>query len=262
MSVREPTVLVEREGPLATITLNRPERRNGVTVEMCREVHNAARQVADSDARVVILRGANNDFSVGADISGGGGGEGHSSPTYEELGMLHHAGTVLHTMPQVSIAAIDGGCAGAAFGWAAACDFRFATPEARLNTAILAVGVPGDMGMAWSLSRMLGGARARELMFFPEKLTGQQALDIGLVTRLFARETFHAEVRALADQLCSREPFALRMMKANMVSAEELSIADFINVESARQLHCTNRPDFSARMAESYRRSREGKPGT
>ena len=259
MSRADDCVLVKREGPLATIVLNRPDRRNSVTVEMCRRVHEAAREVADSDARVVILRGAGNDFSVGADI-GGGGGESHAPPTYEELGMLHHAGTVLHTMPQVSIAAIDGGCAGAAFGWAAACDFRFATPEARLNTAILAVGVPGDMGMAWSLSRMLGGARARELMFFPEKITGQQALDIGLVTRLFPRDGFHDAVRALADQLCAREPFALRMMKANMVSADDLPIADFIDVESARSLHCTNRPDFAARMAEAYRHSKGGKP--
>ncbi|MGE3692116.1 MAG: enoyl-CoA hydratase/isomerase family protein [Novosphingobium sp.] len=255
MSGAEQCVLVERDGPLAMIVLNRPDRRNAVTVEMCHGVYEAAREVAASDARVVILRGAGDDFSVGADLAGGGG-DGHSPPTYEDLGMLHHAGTLLHTMPQVSIAAIDGGCAGAAFGWAAACDFRFATPEARLNTAILAVGVPGDMGMGWTLTRMLGGARARELMFLPGKITGQEALDIGLVTRLFPRESFHGEVRALADQLCAREPFALRMMKANLVSAEELSLAEFVNVESARSLHCTNRPDFSAKMAEAYRRSK------
>jgi 2-(1,2-epoxy-1,2-dihydrophenyl)acetyl-CoA isomerase len=248
---------VAYDGPIATITLNRPDRRNAVTVEMCQAVYDAARQVAVSDARVAILRGTGNDFSVGADMAGGG--EGRTPPTLEELGPIHHAGTVLHTMPQVTIAAIDGGCAGAAFGWAAACDFRFATPEARLSTAILVVGVPGDMGMAWSLARIVGGARARELMFFPEKMTGAQALEIGLVTRLFPRESFHAEVRALADQLCAREPFALRMMKANMVSAEELSIGHFIDVESARQLHCTNRPDFAARMAEAYRISKAGK---
>lgn len=250
-------VLVEYDGPIATVTLNRPDRRNAVTVEMCHRVYAAAREVADSEARVAILRGAGNDFSVGADL-GGGGGEGHSPPTYEELGMLHHAGTVLHTMPQVSIAAIDGGCAGAAFGWAAACDFRFATPEARLNTAVLAVGVPGDMGMGWTLTKMLGGARARELMFFPGKITGQEALDMGLVTRLYPRETFHDEVRAAAGELCAREPFALKMLKANMVSAENLTIEDFINVESARQIHCSNRPDFAARMAETFRRSKGG----
>lgn len=261
MSEAEATVLVERRDAIAVITLNRPERRNGVTVEMCGAIHRATQQVAASDARVVVLRGAGSDFCVGADILGqGGGGQSHDKgpPTLEDLGLIHHAATLLHTMPQVTIAAIDGGCAGAGMGYAAACDFRFATGEARFSTAFLNVGVSGDMGLAWSLNRILGGARARELLFFPEKLTGAQALEIGLVTRLFPRETLHAEVLTLAEQLCAREPFALRMMKANVLSAEELAIGEFIDIETARQVHCTNRPDMGARMAESYRRSKGG----
>ena len=248
---------VAYDGPIATITLNRPERRNGVTGEMCGALYDAVREVAASDARVVILRGAGADFSVGADIAGGGERSG-TAPGLDELGLIHHASAVLHQMPQVTMAAIDGGCAGAALGWAAACDFRFASPEARFATAFLNVGVPGDMGLAWSLSRIVGGARAREMLFFPEKMTGVQALEIGLVTRLFPRETLHAEVRKLAEQLCAREPFALRMMKANMVSAEELPIGAFIDIETARQLHVTGRPDFGARMAALYRQSKAG----
>jgi 2-(1,2-epoxy-1,2-dihydrophenyl)acetyl-CoA isomerase len=255
VSAAEPTVLVERRGALAVVTLNRPERRNGVTVAMCGAVYRAAQEVAASDARVVVLRGAGSDFCVGADILGEGGGS--SPPTLEDLGLVHHAATLLHTMPQVTIAAIDGGCAGAGLGYAAACDFRFATEEARFSTAFLTVGVSGDMGLAWSLNRIVGGARARELLFFPEKLTGTQALELGLVTRLFPRETLHGEVLALAERLCAREPFALRMMKANMLSAEELAIGAFIDIETARQVHCTSRPDMGARMAASYRRSKE-----
>jgi 2-(1,2-epoxy-1,2-dihydrophenyl)acetyl-CoA isomerase len=112
------------------------------------------------------------------------------------------------------------------------------------------------MGPPWVLDRIVGGARARELLFFPEKLSGERALEIGLVTRLFARETLHAEVLTLAEQLAAREPFALRMMKANVLSAEELAIGDFIDIETARQLHTTNRPDLGARMAEAYRKSK------
>jgi 2-(1,2-epoxy-1,2-dihydrophenyl)acetyl-CoA isomerase len=252
----EQTVLVERRDAIAIVTLNRPERRNGVTVEMCGAIYDAVRQVAASDARVVVLRGAGNDFCVGADILGGSGGE--KPQTLEDLGLVHHAATLLHTMPQVTIAAIDGGCAGAGFGYAAACDFRFATQEARFSTAFLNVGVSGDMGLEWSLVRIVGGARARELLFFPEKLTGAQALELGLVTRLFPRESLHGEVIGLAEQLCAREPFALRMMKANCISAEELSLSQFIDIETARQVHCTNRPDMGARMAAAYRRSKGG----
>ena len=87
MSETAPTVLVERQEALAVITFNRPERRNGVTVEMCGAVHRATQEVAASNARVVILRGAGNDFCVGADIVGGGG-DGSSPPTLEDLGRL------------------------------------------------------------------------------------------------------------------------------------------------------------------------------
>jgi 2-(1,2-epoxy-1,2-dihydrophenyl)acetyl-CoA isomerase len=254
--VSESLVLVERRGGVTIVTLNRPERRNGVTVALCREMYRVAQEVAASDARVVILRGAGNDFCVGADILAGGSSD--APPTAEQLGRIHHAATLLHTMPQVTIAAIDGGCAGAGLGWATACDFRFATPEARFNTAFLTVGVSTDMGPPWFLARIVGGARVREMLFFPEKLTGEQALAIDLVTRLFPRETLHAEVLALADQLCARDPFALRMMKANVLSAEELAIADFIEVETARQIHTTSRPDVATRMAEAYRKAKGG----
>jgi 2-(1,2-epoxy-1,2-dihydrophenyl)acetyl-CoA isomerase len=250
------TVLVERRDAIAVITINRPERRNAITVGLCREMYQVVQEVAASEARVVVLRGAGNDFCVGADIlSGGGDGP---SPTAESLGRIHHAAAILHTMPQVTIAAIDGGCAGAGLGWATACDFRFATPEARFNTAFINVGVSSDMGPPWFLNRIVGGARAREMLFFAEKLTGEQALEIDLVTRLFPRETLHDEVMKLAGHLCSREPFALRMMKANMLSAEELAISDFIDIETARQLHTTSRPDVGARMAEAWRKSKRG----
>jgi 2-(1,2-epoxy-1,2-dihydrophenyl)acetyl-CoA isomerase len=256
MSQAEPTVLVERSDALAVITLNRPERRNGVTVAMCEAIYHAACEVAASDARVVILRGAGHDFCVGADIAGH---VGDSPPAgLEDLGPIHHAATVLHCMPQVTIAAVDGGCAGAGMGYAAACDLRFATPEARFATAFLNVGVSGDMGLAWSLTRILGGARARELLFFPEKFDGARALEVGLVTRLFPRETLHAEVAALAEQLCAREPLALKMMKANCLSAEQLDLREFVDIETARHLHTTSRPDMGARMAEAYRRSKGG----
>lgn len=250
----KPTVLIERQGAIAIVTLNRSERRNGVTVEMCRALYDAVRDVATSDARVVVLRGAGQDFCVGADI--GGHTPGDAQPGLEDLGMIHHAATLLHIMPQVSIAAIDGGCAGAGLGWAAACDFRFASDAARFNTAFLDVGVSGDMGLAWSLTRIVGGSRAREMLFFPEKFDADQALEFGLVSRVFLRASLHDEVLTLARQLADREPFALRMMKANMISAEEPDIAKFIDIETARQLHVTGRPDMGVRMAEAYRRAK------
>ena len=251
-------VLTERHDALAIVTLNRPDRRNGVTLGLCVGLYDALQQIAASAARVVILRGAGNDFCVGADMAGAGDEEAVARPSgFDDQAPIYHASLLLHTMPQVTIAAIDGGCAGAGMGWAAACDFRFGTAEARFSTAFLNVAASGDMGLIWSLTRVLGGARAREMLLFPEKLTGEQALALGFVTRLFPRASLHDEAEKLARQLCDRDPLALGMMKANTVSAEALPFSDYIAIETARHLRCTGRPDFAERMAALFAKSRE-----
>ncbi|WP_323137916.1 enoyl-CoA hydratase/isomerase family protein [Nocardia sp. alder85J] len=227
-------VTVQRQGAVAVVTLDRPTRRNGVTIGMCEQLYDALRAIAAGDARVVVLRGAGGDFSVGADL---GGGHDTEQATLQRLGPSYHAATLLHTMPQITIAAIDGGCAGAAMGWACACDFRWSSTRARFRTAFLDVGVSGDMGLAWSLTRAVGGGRARELLLFPEKFTAAQAREQGLVTRLFDPETLHEEVLALAGALAERPAFVLRMMKANILSAETLALAEYVDIESARHLH-------------------------
>jgi 2-(1,2-epoxy-1,2-dihydrophenyl)acetyl-CoA isomerase len=237
-------ILVERRGAIVVVTLNRPDRRNGVTVAVCEQLFQQLRALAAEESRVLVLRGAGNDFSVGADL--GGSREAAGFPTPEQLGEIHHAAGLLHTMPQVTIAAIDGGCAGAALGWACACDFRFASDRARFSTAFLKLGVSGDMGLAWSLSRIVGGARARELLFYPDKITAEQALQFGLITRLFGADALHDSVMALADDLAGRNPFALRMMKANLVSAETLSLQAFIDIETARHLHTIGSSTFAS----------------
>jgi 2-(1,2-epoxy-1,2-dihydrophenyl)acetyl-CoA isomerase len=243
MSSSAEPVLLDERGPLAIVSLNRPERRNGVTVAMCEQLFQTLSGIASGPARVVVLRGAGADFSVGADLKGGGG-DTSESPTLESIGHVYHASTLLHTMPQVTVAAIDGGCAGAAMGWACACDFRFASERARFSTAFLGVGVSGDMGLAWSLTRVVGPARARELMFFPDKFSAQEALQHGLVSRVFPDEALHDRVITLAQELVDRDPFALRLMKENFLSAETCGIRDFIEIESARHLHITSGKAF------------------
>jgi 2-(1,2-epoxy-1,2-dihydrophenyl)acetyl-CoA isomerase len=252
----EPCVLSERRGPLVVITLNRPSRRNGITVEMCQQLYEALLPVPASDARVVVLRGAGDDFSVGADLTAGAPTQ---TPTFEHLGPAYHASTLLHTMPQVTIAAIDGGCAGAALGWACACDFRFASDRAKFATAFLKVGVSGDMGLVWSLQRLVGGSRARELLFFPEKIGADEALALGLVTRIFAAADLHDAVLALAETLGAHHPFPLRMMKANILSAERMDIGEYIEVESARHLHVAAGPSLREGI-EDFVRGRVDKP--
>ena len=135
-------------------------------------------------------------------------------------------------MPAVTIAAIDGACAGAGFGWACACDMRIATPSAKFNTAFLDVGVAGDMGGPWTLPRLVGAAKARELYFMPDKFDAAKALEIGLVSRVIPEAEFDAEIASIAKRLASAAPLALRAMKANFLAAERMGFADYIDLES------------------------------
>jgi 2-(1,2-epoxy-1,2-dihydrophenyl)acetyl-CoA isomerase len=226
-------ILFERRGAIAIVTLNRPDRRNGVTIPMCQRFHDLLHEIGASDARALVLRGAGEHFSVGADLNGPTL-ERQGKSLIEAFGSAFDVATVLHNLPQVTIAAIDGACAGGGIAWAAACDFRFATPRCTFSTAYLRIGVPGDMGLIWTLQRIVGGARAREMLFFPDKFGTEQAMDWGFVTRIHAPEELHDSALAAAEELAARPGFSLRMMKANVLAALTLPMDVYVQLETAR----------------------------
>jgi 2-(1,2-epoxy-1,2-dihydrophenyl)acetyl-CoA isomerase len=234
------TLLVDRDGPVATVRLNRPDKRNSIGGPMMVELYEAlAGLAADGSVRLVVLRGQGADFCPGADVKHYGG-EGASAAAATRPGWSttreFNVSVMLHEMPAVTIAAISGACAGAGFGWACACDLRIASATARFNTAFLDVGVAGDMGGPWTLPRILGAAKARELYFLPGKFDAAEALRVGLVARVAAPEDFEAEIAALTTRLARAAPLALAAMKANFVAAEKVGFADFIALESEKHM--------------------------
>jgi 2-(1,2-epoxy-1,2-dihydrophenyl)acetyl-CoA isomerase len=232
------TVLYEKAGPAATITLNRPEARNGIVPKLMDELWAAVQDAAaDRTLRVLVLRGAGRDFCPGADLKAYVAGQGPTRP--ETFGIS----AILHEAQMVTIAAIKGACAGAGFGWATACDLRICDDTARFNTAFLDVGMSGDMAGTWFLPRILGAAKARELYFLPGKFDGAEAARIGLVNRLVPEAAFEAELAALVDRLANASPLALKGMKANFVEQEHMGLADFIKAETERHSACGRSED-------------------
>ena len=224
-------ILVELDGAIATVTMNRPERRNSMLVSMVIEMAEILGEIAKNDAiRVLILRGAGHDFCPGADLAVTASGE--PTGTRAMVPEDYLTPVLLHEMSAVTIAAIEGACAGAGLGWALGCDLRFASPSARFNTAFLDVGVAGDMGGPWSLSRIVGPAKARELYFLPGKFDAVEAHRIGLVSQLFPDASIQNDVRALAERLASTAPLALKAMKAHFVVAESISFREFVLKEA------------------------------
>ena len=226
------TIVYAKDGPVATLTMNRPERMNSMTNRMVLETGRALVAAAeDPELRVLVLTGSGRSFCPGADLQGVASG----SISEDRLRPEDFRVPVqLHNLPAVTIAAVNGACAGAGLGWALACDLRVAARSAKFNTAFLDVGVAGDMGGPWSLGHLVGRAKARELYFLPEKFDADEALRIGMVNRVADDDRFRDEVALVVDRLRSAAPIALRTMKANFLDAERMDLAAFVGVETER----------------------------
>jgi 2-(1,2-epoxy-1,2-dihydrophenyl)acetyl-CoA isomerase len=234
------TITWEVADGVGTLMFNRPDRLNGITNTMTRELHDALHAIAaDDSVAVVILTGAGKAFCPGADLQHYSSGAADEPLRPESFDVP----VLLHEMPQVTIAAINGACAGAGLGYACACDLRYAARSARLNTAFLDVAVAGDMGLPWTLPRIVGGARARELSLLPRKLTADDAAALGLVNETFDDDVLLAEVHARAARLAASAPLARRALKSHYVDAERMGFAEFVRLETERHLRISSSSD-------------------
>ncbi len=225
------TILYEVSSSRATITLNRPDHLNGITNTMMRELYECVNEAAfDENVRVVQLTGAGRGFCPGADLKAYSSGE-KQEPNRKEYFSIT---SMLHEMPKVTVAAINGACAGAGFGWACACDLRYASAGAIFNSAFLGVAISGDMAGPWLLPRIIGATKARELFFLPGKFGADEAERIGLVAKTFPDESFREEVDAIVDRLAKSAPLAIGEMKKNFVNAENMTLSDYIELETER----------------------------
>jgi len=242
------TVLYEQEGRVATITLNRPERMNTMGGDLNERMLEALQRAADDrDVWAVIVTGAGRAFCAGGDL--GAMKDRQSDPLYAASGpqgrvthlrRMMTSSQLLREMPKVTIAAINGACAGAGLAWACACDLRYAAAEARFNVAFRDAGLSGDFGGTWTLSRIVGAAKARELYLLSPRFDAAEAERIGLVSGTLPDvEQLMEHVRSVADQLVHAAPTAVRGIKANLNDALRLSFAELLDREAARHIEAS-----------------------
>ena len=162
---------------------------------------------------------------------------------------LRHIATtslILHNSHFVSIAAVNGACAGAGLSWACACDIRLASENALFRGGFLTAGLSGDFGGSWTLPRIVGPAKAREIYILNEKIRAQEALRIGLVSKVIAARgnAFQAAVQKIAQRLANEAPLALLRIKANFLDSDKnTSFAEHLDVETERHAKCGYHPD-------------------
>jgi 2-(1,2-epoxy-1,2-dihydrophenyl)acetyl-CoA isomerase len=254
---------------VATITLNRPEAMNTMGGELL-ALTNAylAQAASDGNVRAVVLTGTGRAFCAGGDLrdmaSGNRGtpgravGPGSVSRAVSDLRYHMRSSQLLREMPKTTIAAINGACAGAGFSWACACDLRFAAESAVFNTAFLTAGLSGDFGGTWTLPRIVGPAKARELYLMPEKFDAAEALRIGLVSAVVPGEELAGFVREKAARAASFAPLTAASIKANLNDADHVSFSEALDREADRHI----RSGLTEDSREAARAFLEKRPAT
>jgi len=239
-------VLQHLDGGLLTITMNRPDRRNALNVEMTTGLIDAARRAAeDHEVRAVLLKGAGGTFCVGGDVKAMA--EGRVAPPFEgkmaTLRSRMEVSRILHELPKPVVAQVDGAAAGAGLSIALACDLRVASESAKITTAFAKVGLSGDFGGTYFLTQLLGSAKARELYLTSPVLTAQEALALGMVTRVVPDAEVGAAAHELAMSLAQGPSVTLGYIKKNINNAEHLSLEACFDAEAMHHSRCSDTAD-------------------
>ncbi|MGO9606085.1 MAG: enoyl-CoA hydratase [Candidatus Binataceae bacterium] len=256
-------LLTELRDRVLYLTLNRPDKLNAMSNEMMTGVLDSLSQAAtDPKIGCVVVTGAGRGFCAGGDVSAmRARNEGSEpAPTIEDrvagLRRGEEASRLLHEMPKVTIAAINGPAAGAGLSLAMAADIRLAADNARLGTAFAKVGFSGDYGGTWSLTQLVGSAKARELYFLADIIDAAEAHRIGLVNHVLPASSFRDEVHAVAKKIANGPTIAYSYMKANLNLAVTHEFSELLDREAWGQT-LTGRTEDHREAVKAFLEKRE-----
>ncbi len=228
-------VIVTREGGVATLTLNRPDAMNSLDVATKQALLAAVTEVAeDTSVRCVVLTGTGRAFCVGQDLK-------------EHVGLLEQGAEVLFTtvaehynptvlalatMPKPVVAALNGVAAGAGASLALACDYRIAADTAGINLAFSGIALSCDTGSSWTLQRLVGPAKALELLYEPRTIKAEECADLGLVSRVVIGDELDGEVRSLAARLAAGPTLSYAAIRRSVHFAATHGFAESLELEA------------------------------
>jgi 2-(1,2-epoxy-1,2-dihydrophenyl)acetyl-CoA isomerase len=240
-------ILLARDGGVAVITLNRPERMNAVYLEMMIELGELLANLdGDDDVGAIVLTGAGRGFCAGGDVKAmATRGPRSFEGRVADLKRMHRVPLAIRSMPKIVIAAINGPAAGAGLSLALACDLRFASDTVKFSTSFAKVGLPGDFGGSHSLQRLVGPTMARELYLTSRSVDADEALRIGLVGRVMPGEQLLAEAMTVAREIASGPRVAYGLMKRNMLAAESEPFAAILDLEAFHQARSSSTEDHA-----------------
>ena len=230
------TIIVDVVDRIATITLNRPERMNACSLDMAVEINDAL-SGGLGDARCLVITGAGRGFCSGADLSARGDrsvsrGEG------SYIALTRHYNPLMMNLARLNmpiITAINGAAAGVGCSIGLCGDFVIAGTSGYFLQAFVNIGLVPDGGASWMLPRMVGKARATEMMMLGEKISAERAADWGMIYKCVDDDILHAEARLLATRLANGPTVAYAVMRNNILTALENSYAEQLLAEAEGQ---------------------------
>jgi 2-(1,2-epoxy-1,2-dihydrophenyl)acetyl-CoA isomerase len=235
-------VSVERDGPIAIVSFNRPDTLNAIEAGIRAEIFTAAQEVnADDAVRVVILTGTGRAFCAGADLTEK---QPENSCVEDQLNNEYKPALMAITnAPKPWISAVNGAAAGIGSAFAMNCDLTVMAENAFLYQAFAAISLIPDGGASWHLARTLGKKKAYELIALGEKLSADKCLQLGLCNRVVPADQLLSETKALAMELAGKAPLSLRYAKEALNSAMSQSVDETISNEARLQKICVNSED-------------------
>jgi 2-(1,2-epoxy-1,2-dihydrophenyl)acetyl-CoA isomerase len=250
MSDHVETVLLERDGGVAVLTLNRPAVLNALDAPMAELFLARVKDIAArGDSRAILLKGAGKGFCAGGDVSQflAGGDPAVTIPAIIEP--LHEALLVLDRLPQPSVACLHGAVAGGGFSLALGCDLAVAAENARFAMAYSRLGTTPDLGGSFRLPRLVGLRKAKEIALLAEPFDAAEALRLGLVNRVVPNEQAEAEALALARRLAEGPTQAYGRVRHLLTEAAGHDLAAHLAAEERAFAESTATADFREGVA-------------
>jgi 2-(1,2-epoxy-1,2-dihydrophenyl)acetyl-CoA isomerase len=244
-------LLCDIDDAVATITFNRPEKRNALSDILTPALRETLLTLEKTpEVRCIVITGAGNAFCAGGDISGMGRGD--SNPAIRQSRenaareLLHREETLtlrLHELAKPTIAALPGPAAGAGFSVAVACDLRIGAESSFIKTAFANIGLPGDYGGSWFLTQLVGPAKAKELYFLSPKLSANECLALGIFNEVVPDDKLLDRAQEIARAIANGPPIAIAYMKSHINAATSGDLRACLASEADRTIRCLDTED-------------------
>lgn len=231
------SVTFQQEGKVGIIEIDYPATLNSLCQEVRTGLNEQLQIAAETDIRVLIIKGNQRSFSTGGDLAELGKlNDPIEAKEYVED--VHKLIKKIHSLPKVTIALVEGYAVGAGFSMATACDLIYAGEKAKFSIPFLNVGLVPDCGASYLLARLVGIQKAKELAFTGKTIDAAEALEIGLIANIFPADKIVEETKALAGRIAQGPPKALAMTKANFEAAAQIGLEATFTLEENVQGLC------------------------